>query len=69
MKYTVEQKNFTRNREWEKVNSDKLALSFRHEKSTENNWVWKENLYEASPEDLRKVLKLIDKRIYNIEQL
>lgn len=69
MKYTIKQKNFTRNREWEKVNSDKLALSFRHEKSTENNWVWKENLYEASPEDLRKVLKLIDKRIYNIEQL
>lgn len=67
MKYTIEQKNFTRNKEWTKINSDKLSLSFRHEKSTENNWIWKEKFYETSPEDLRKVLKLIERKIYNNE--
>lgn len=69
MKYTIEQKSFARNKEWMKVNSNKLSLSFKHEKSTEDKWIWKENLYEANTEDLRKVLKLIDRRIYNNEQL
>lgn len=68
MKYTIEQKNFIRNKEWVKINTNNLSLSFKHEKSTENNWIWKEKFYEASPEDLRKVLKLIERKIYSNEQ-
>lgn len=68
MKYTTEQKNFIRNKEWVKINTNNLSLSFKHEKSTENNWIWKEKFYEASPEDLRKVLKLIERKIYSNEQ-
>lgn len=68
MKYTTEQKNFIRNKEWIKINTNNLSLSFKHEKSTENNWIWKEKFYEASPEDLRKVLKLIERKIYSNEQ-
>lgn len=49
-------------------NANNLSLSFKHEKSTENNWIWKEKFYEASPEDLRKVLKLIERKIYSNEQ-
>lgn len=67
MKYTLGQKNFTRRKEWLRVNSDKLSLSYKHKNSTENNWVWKESLYEASPEKLRKVLKLIERKIYSNE--
>lgn len=55
-------------KEWVKINTNNLSLSFKYEKSTENNWIWKEKFYEASPEDLRKVLKLIERKIYSNEQ-
>ena len=56
-------------KEWVKINTNNLSLSFKYEKSTENNWIWKEKFYEASPEDLRKVLKLIERKIYSNEQV
>ena len=65
MEYTVGQRLFSRHKQWEEAHKVKECLFLKSPNSPEGDWKWNRMLYDVEPDYLRKVLKVIERKIYN----
>lgn len=62
MYYTISLKSLGREKQWQKVCNSELIQRLRLNGESEEDWIWKEELFSESIEHLKSILKKVNRK-------